>query len=205
MPRYKSLLIWEPFPYLLLFVLVVIAGSIRPDAAPIAFWIAAVLAGLAVIFFAITFVIAGRRTRANPDGDGNLRTLSGLNLLRAEHSNAAVSPFVTVADTQRHQAAIDTALARGGEHPRAVLIPRASRWLSPRYRVGVQLLAGDRIRHAGFLPEAVERNWADRLDTLRARNTFAEVPARIKGAGRPYLVEIDLSGLETVLAEPGTN
>ena len=198
-PRYKSLLVWEPFPYILLFVLVVIAGSISPGAAPIAFWIAAVLAGLATVFFIIAFVVTGRGGRGNPDAEGNLRSLDGLEIVSAGHDDGETRPFVSVEDARRHQASIEIALAHGGEHLRAVLVPRASRWLSLRYRVGVQLVAGDRIRHAGFLPDTAEQHWVDRLGALRREGAFVSVPARIRGAERPRAVELDVSGLAAAI------
>jgi hypothetical protein len=106
-----------------------------------------------------------------------------------------VRSVVPVVDTERHQPAIELARLHGGAEQAVVLVPRASRWLSRRYRVGVQLVGGDRPRHAGFLGMAADDRWRDTLDTARARGEYVRVPALITGAARPYAVELDLSGL----------
>jgi hypothetical protein len=77
-----------------------------------------------------------------------------------------------------------------------VLVPRASRWLSRRYRIGVQLAGGDRPRHAGFLSPAADDRWRELLDGMREHGRYVRVPALITGGSRPYGVELDLSGLE---------
>ncbi|MEJ3403361.1 hypothetical protein WDJ51_01320 [Rathayibacter sp. YIM 133350] len=199
-PRYKNLLVWEPFPFLVLFVLVVVAGSIRPSDAPVAFWIAAGLTLVATVYFVVAFIVQGRRSKANPDAEGNLRTLDGLTLIESAHNDDEVAPFVAVADVHRHQAAIEVTLTRGGDRVSAVLVPKASRWMGLRYRIGVQLVAGSQVRHVGFLPDQVERRWADQLGELRRANLFAQVPARIRGSARPFTVELDVSGLEDAIA-----
>jgi hypothetical protein len=68
--------------------------------------------------------------------------------------------------------------------------------MSRRYRIGVQLVGGDRPRHAGFLGRAAEERWVDLLDGLRERGAYVRVPAIVTGASRPYGVELDLSGLD---------
>ncbi|MET0724786.1 MAG: hypothetical protein ABWY36_00445 [Leifsonia sp.] len=202
-PRFKSPIDWEPLSYLVLFVLVVVAGSIRPDVAPIPFWIATALAVAAAVFFVISLVRDVARNRANPDGWGNLKTLDGLSIVAAEHRDAETRPYIAVADVHRHQSAIDIARARSGDHLRAVLVPRASRWLSNRYRIGVQLVAGDRIAHAGFLPDVADRRWREELGALRDAGAFVSVPARIRGTEKPFTVELDASGLAEALAARG--
>ena len=89
----------------------------------------------------------------------------------------------------------------GGADQRAVLVPRARRWLSPRYRVGVQLVGDGRPHHAGFLPDAADARWRDRLDLLRTDGRYVRVPVRINGSNRPFRVDLDLSGLAAVLGD----
>ncbi|MDF2576383.1 MAG: hypothetical protein K0S05_3295, partial [Agromyces sp.] len=72
-----------------------------------------------------------------------------------------------------------------------------------RYRIGVQLVGGDRPRHAGFLGRASEDRWVELLDGLREDGRFVRVPALITGAARPYGVDLDLSGLDDGVAGHG--
>ena len=99
---------------------------------------------------------------------------------------------VPVEDANRHRPAIELARLHGGAEQHAVLVPRANRWLSRRYRIGVQLVGGDRPRHAGFLGRAAQERWVDLLDGLRQQGRFVRVPAIIVGAARLYRVELDL-------------
>ena len=108
--------------------------------------------------------------------------------------------MVPVEDANRHQPAIELARLYGGAEQHAVLVPRASRWLSRRYRIGVQLVGGDRPRHAGFLGRSAEDRWVDLLDGLREGGDYVRVPAIVVGASRPYGVDLDLSGLEALEA-----
>jgi hypothetical protein len=192
-PRSKPLLAWEPLPFLVLFVLALVASLARPDSSPWAFWLVIVIVLAAAVWLAVSLVQAGRP--ANPDRWGDLSTLEGLDLVDAPGVDRAVRSIVPVVDTQRHQPAIELARLHGGAEQAAVLVPRASRWLSRRYRVGVQLVGGDRPRHAGFLGMAADDRWRDTLDAARSRGEYVRVPALITGATRPYAVELDLSGL----------
>jgi hypothetical protein len=105
---------------------------------------------------------------------------------------------VPVDDVQRHQPAIELARLYGGAEQQAVLVPRANRWLTRRYRIGVQLVGGDRPRHAGFLGTAADERWVELLDGLRERGEFVRVPATVTRQSRPHGVELDLSGLESL-------
>ena len=60
----------------------------------------------------------------------------------------------------------------------------------------MQLVGGDRPRHAGFLGRAAQERWVDLLDGPRQQGGYVRVPAIIVGAARPFRVELDLSGLE---------
>jgi hypothetical protein len=193
-PRRKPLLAWEPFPYLVVIVLLLGTGFIRPEAPPWLLWPFLLLLVLAIGYLVFRFV--QERRPANPDRWGDLSTLDGLDLVDVAGEVRQVRTVTPVADAQRHQAAIDLARVQGGAEQHAVLVPRASRWLSRRYRVGVQLVGGSRPRHAGFLRPDAEARWADALDRLRDRDEYVRVPAFVAGASRPFTVELDLSGLE---------
>lgn len=198
-PRSKSLLAWEPTPYLLVLVLLILTGIVRPNSPAWLFWpfLVALIASLAWL---LVVIVRAGRTRTNPDQWGNLATLDGLDVVDAPGREREVRTVVPVTDVHRHQAAIDLAHIHGGADQHAVLVPRASRWLSKRYRVGVQLVDGDRPRHAGFLSDAAAEPWFDRLDALRLRGAFVRVPARITGESRPFAVDLDASGLADALA-----
>ncbi|MCD2443809.1 hypothetical protein LQ757_16130 [Agromyces sp. SYSU K20354] len=197
-PRSKSLFAWEPSPFIVVGVLLLVTSIVRPDAPPWVLWpFVAVL--VAAVVWLVVSLMRGRGT--NPDQWGDLATLEGLELvdaLRVERGVRAVAP---VADVHRHQPAIELALLHGGTEQPAVLVPRARRWLSRRYRVGVQLVGDSHPRHAGFLEEAAEGPWRDALDAMRQRDRYVRVPALIVGTARPYKVELDLSGLEHALGE----
>lgn len=194
-PRFVHPLRWEPLPYLVLLVLLVLTGLIRPESG-VAF---ALLVGAIVLAGAwlVTLFVRERRMR-NPDPMGDLTTLDGLDLVEGPSAGGTLRTVVPVADAHRHQAAIDLARLHGGTDQHAVLVPRARRWLSPRYRIGVQLVGEGRPRHAGFVADAADATWRDRLDDLRERGRYVRVPARIEGSARPFRVDLDLSGLPAV-------
>jgi hypothetical protein len=195
-PRSKPLLAWEPMPFLVLIGLLLLTGVVRPEAPPALFWPYMALVAAATAWLLVSLVRAARRT--NPDRWGDLSTLDGLDVLDAPRREREVRSVVPVDETNRHQPAIELARLYGGREQHAVLVPRASRWLKRRYRIGVQLVGGDRPRHAGFLGRIAEDRWVDVLDGLRERGTFVRVPAIIVGASRPYGVDLDLSGLEAL-------
>ncbi|WP_022890931.1 hypothetical protein [Agromyces italicus] len=195
-PRRKPLLQWEPLPYLVVLVLLIATGGVRPDSPPWLFWPFIVLL-VAALAWLIAGLVSGRR-RGNPDRWGDLLTLHGIELVDAPHLERAVRRVAPVADTHRHQSAIDLALLHGGADQEAVLVPRASRWLSRRYRIGVQLIGGGTPRHAGFLGDAVDATWRELLDGLATGGRYVKVPARITGDSRPHGVELDLGGLEVL-------
>ncbi|WP_448809581.1 hypothetical protein [Agromyces bauzanensis] len=194
--RSKPLTRWEPFPFLVLLVLLLLTGIVRPDWPPVLFWALVVLIVAAAGWLVAVLVRSGRT--ANPDQWGDLSTLDGLDVVDAPRRERQVRSVVPVEDANRHQPAIELARLHGGAEQPAVLVPRASRWLSRRYRVGVQLVGGDRPRHAGFLGRAAEERWLELLDGLRERGRYVRVPAIVTGASRPHGVELDLSGLEAL-------
>lgn len=195
-PRRKPLLQWEPFPFLVTIVLLVATGGVRPEA-PL--WL--LLPFLALLIASIVWlVIVVRRSLrpANPDAWGNLSTLEGLVVVQVPKVERALRTSAPVFDVHRHQASIELALLHGGAEQHAVLVPRSSRWLSRRYRIGVQLSGGGRPRHAGFLGDAAAVRWTPLLEAFLARGAYAAVPASIVGARRPLKVELDLAGLTKV-------
>ncbi len=198
-PRSKPLLAWEPLPFLTLFAAIVVTSAVRPDAAPLAFWPLLTLDVVAAAWLLISLVQGSRP--ANPDRWGDLSTLEGLELVEAPRVDRAVRTVVPVVDTQRHQPSIELARLFAGSEQPAVLVPRASRWMSRRYRIGVQLVGSDRPRHVGFLGAAADDRWREQLDGLREAGAFVRVPALITGDARPYGVELDLSGLEALAQE----
>ena len=195
-PRSKPLLAWEPLPFLVLIGLLLLTGVIRPEGSPAVFWPFLVLVLAACVWLVVSLVRAVRRT--NPDRWGDLSTLDGLEVVDAPRREREVRSVVPVDEVNRHQPAIELARLYGGTEQHAVLVPRASRWLKRRYRIGVQLVGGDRPRHAGFLGRVAEDRWVDLLDGLRQRGTFVRVPAIIVGASRPYGIDLDLSGLDAL-------
>jgi hypothetical protein len=199
-PRSKPLLAWEPAPYVVLIALLMFTGIVRPTSSPWLFW-PYTIALLATLAWLLVPLVRGRGDRTNPDRWGDLATVDGLHLLDAPARDREVRTVLPVADVQRHQAAIELARIHGGAEQHAVLVPRSTRWLSRRYRVGVQLVGGDRPRHAGFIADAGAEAWVDRLDALRETGVFVRVPAHITGAARPFGVDLDMSGLDGALQE----
>jgi hypothetical protein len=197
-PRFVHPLRWEPLPYLVLLVLLVLTGLIRPESG--AAFVVLVAAIVAAGAWLVSLFVRERRMR-NPDPMGDLASLGGLDLVDAPSAGGALRSVVPVGDAHRHQAAIDLARLHGGADQHAVLVPRARRWLSPRYRIGVQLVGDGRPRHAGFVADAADATWRDRLDALRERDRYVRVPARIEGASRPYRVDLDFSGLPAAVGE----
>ncbi|WP_438856303.1 hypothetical protein [Agromyces sp. M3QZ16-3] len=200
-PRFVSPLRWEPLPYLVLVALLLLTGVIRPDSGG---WLVALVVAIALTAaWGVVAFVRERRMR-NPDPMGDLTSLDGIEVVDAAPVAADVRTVVPVVDVHRHQPAIDLARLHGGETQRAILVPRARRWLSPRYRIGVQLVGGDRPRHAGFLGDAADAGWRDVLDALRVEHgRYASVPALIEGTGRPYRVDLDLSGLGAITGNGG--
>lgn len=192
-PRSKPLLSWEPLPFLVLVVLLLLTGVVRPESPPVLLW-ALILGIIAALVWLMLSLVRASRQR-NPDQWGDLSTLEGLTLVDASRVAREVRSVVPVDDVRRHQPAIELARIHGGTEQSAVLVPRASRWLKRRYRIGVQLVGGDRPRHAGFLSRAAEDRWIELLDGRLERGEYVRVPAIITGASRPYGVELDLSGL----------
>lgn len=199
-PHRKTFWRWEPLPYLIVLILVLFTASVRPSAAPVLFWIAAPITVVVVVAFIAMLIVQARRPKSNPNASGDLSTLDGLTLVPAAPPDG---PRVPVDDVRRHQAAIEAAEAfsAGGSEPvTAVLVPGATRWLGLRLRVGVQLVAGARIFHGGFLPQQAADRWQDDLARLRERGVYLRVPVTLRGGKRTYTVDLDLGGLSEAVA-----
>ncbi len=183
----------------MLVALLLLTGVIRPDG-PVVLLVLFVVAVLAALAWLIWSLVRASR-RANPDQWGDLTTTDGLELVDAPGRPRDVRTVVPVDDANRHQPAIELARLYGGAEQHAVLVPRASRWMSRRYRVGVQLVGGDRPRHAGFLGRC--RGGPLGRPARRPRERAATTcgsPRSSSAASRPFGVDLDLSGLEALEA-----
>ena len=144
--------------------------------------------------------VAVRRTQTNGETSEPSRASRSSTRCTSERGVRAVAP---VADVRRHQPSIELAMLYGGAEQPAVLVPRASRWLSRRYRIGVQLVGGDHPRHAGFLEDG-SRPAVARSCSTRSASGVATCGFRRSSWARRVRssVELDLSGLEAALEVP---
>lgn len=193
----KPLWRWEPAPYVLLIVLMLATGSVVPDRNPVVYWVlfAATVAAAAVVIVLIVVQLA--RGRRNPDAVGMLSSLDGLELVPLASSSAPPTPVV---DASRHQSALDSARARAGVAPVAVLVPDATRWLALRIRVAVHVVVPGKVYHVGFLPEQATARYDLGLRNLAVQRRFVTAPARVIGTARPFAAEVDLGSLDALLA-----
>lgn len=193
----KPLWRWEPAPYVLLIVLMLVTGSIAPDRLPVAYWVLFALTVAAATLVVVLVVVQFARGRQNPDAAGMLSSLDGLDLVPLASSTAPPTPVV---DAARHQSALDSAQARVGANPVAVLVPDATRWLALRFRIAVHVVAPGKVYHVGFLPEQATARYDVGLRGLAGRRRFVTAPAHVIGTARPFALEVDLGGLEALLA-----
>ncbi|WP_022901707.1 hypothetical protein [Humibacter albus] len=196
-PR-KPLWRWEPGPYLLLLLLLLATGTVKPERWPVLFDVLLVVTIAVAAGVIVLLVVQARSGPRNPDSFGVLRDLDGLRLLPVAPSDAPPTPVI---GTQQHQSAIDSTRARAGGTPTAVLVPDATRWLGLRLRVAVHLVAVDRVYHVGFLPERAVARYNDGLRAPASRGEYVAVPARVNGETRPFRVELDLGSLAGVVDE----
>jgi len=195
--RRKPVLRWEPTPYIAT-LLFIVAGSIalsltRGLVQTIVF---VVCCAAAVALIVVLAVRRPQRT-ANPDSDGALSTLTGLDLIEAAPTGRATR----VADTYRYQSALSSIGLLGGGAIRAVLVPGATRWLGRELRIGVEIADGDgRAARAGFLPREHDERWFDLLMPLREHDVYVVVPATLVGRERPFTLDVDLGGVEAAVA-----
>lgn len=196
-PR-KPLWRWEPAPYLLLVLLVLATGSVRPTVLPVAYWILLAVTVVAAAVLVTGFVLRIARGPRNPDAAGILTSLDGIQLVPLKPSDAPPTPVI---GTQRHQEALYTVHARAGSSPVAVLAPDATRWLGLRIRIAVHLVAADRVHHVGFLSDIATSRFNGGLRTLAAGRRFVSATAKVIGDDRPFALQLDLGGLGDV-ADP---
>lgn len=199
-PRSKPLLDWEPFPFAVAFVGVLVSAAARP--APPWLFLPLLLVGLACLALLVQRLVVWSRPRT-PGRSGELADFAGIELVDAAGAEREVRTSAPVDDVQRHQAAIELARLGGGARQHAVLVPRSTRWMSRRYRIAVQLDGDGTPRHAGFLKPGADERWRETLDRLGREGRYVRVPAVVVGETRPFGVELDLSGLPALEAEPG--
>lgn len=195
--RRKPLLRWEPTPYIATF-LFLCAGSIALSLTS-GVWqtIVFVLCCAGALAVLVTLVVRRPRTLPNPNGDGALHTLDGLDLVEAQAGGKATR----VRDTHRYQAALASIGQYGDSNARAVLVPGATRWLGRELRVGIEIAdSNGRAARVGFLSREHDERWLDLLAPLRDRGMYVVVPARIVGRERPFTLDIDLGGVDEAVA-----
>ncbi|NNC13338.1 hypothetical protein HII28_15815 [Planctomonas sp. JC2975] len=192
----KPLWRWEPAPYVLLILLLLVTGSIRPDRLPVVYWILFAITVLVAAWLLVQVVMQLVHGPRNPDAAGMLSSLEGIELVPLAASDAPRTPVV---DTARHQGALDSAQARAGRTPVAVLVPDATRWLALRIRIAVHVVASDRVYHVGFLPDQATARYNAELGALASRNLFVSAPATVMGTSQPYRLQLDLGSLAGTL------
>lgn len=188
---------WEPGPYLLVLILVVITSAIRPDLYPVAYWIAFAITVAAGAGLIVVIVLSfGRRSR-NPDSQGILNSLDGIDLVPvpAMDASATDAPPTPVLSTRRHQQAIDAALSWTGSATQAVLVPDATRWLGRRIRIAVHLVADNRPYHVGFLSDLATERYNDALRAHATDGRYALVVTRVVGEAGRRKIDVALGGL----------
>ena len=91
--RSKPITRWEPAPFLVLVVLLLLTTFVRPDAPPVLFWGLIVLIVAALGWLVVSLVRSARRE--NPDQWGDLATLEGLEIVDAPRRSSAVRACVS--------------------------------------------------------------------------------------------------------------
>ncbi|GAB3807836.1 hypothetical protein GCM10028798_33000 [Humibacter antri] len=209
-PR-KPLWRWDPAPYVLLLILLIVTSSIPPLGAPVLYWALVAITALVALVLVVLLVAQLARGRRNPDAAGILSSLDGLELVRLAASAAPATPVV---ETRRHQGALESVLARVGENPEAVLVPDATRWLGLRIRIAVHLVAGGRVHHVGFLPDRSTQRYNAGLRALAARHLYVCAPSTVisskatrstpSGTSSVLDVQLDLGSLADVVDQAST-
>ncbi|MCU1475590.1 MAG: hypothetical protein JWQ64_283 [Subtercola sp.] len=187
MNKRKKLPLWRWDPFLLGVVLVAsLVGGIfeRLDVPVLSVVALAVLltvaAAAAVLLVLPLFVRAMRR-----DGEGTLTLGPGVTLTPAETDDV-----LPVVDGNRYQGSIEAAIAHGTSPFTAVLVPRATAWLGRDYRVAVDLLIGQRVYRAGYLPREIDQRVDAALAPLAESGHYVTVPASILNQKRPYSLRV---------------
>ncbi|MWB98010.1 hypothetical protein [Agromyces seonyuensis] len=193
-PRRVPLLRWEPLPFLVLLVLALGTGVVRPDGPAPLFWAYNALL-VAVVIWVLVVVLRPDPAR-NPDRWGSFESLEHAELVDAPAAVDRELQTLVPVDVQRRQSKIDLARIAAGPSQHAVLVPRSRRWLSPRYRVGVVLEGGGKPRQGGYLQPAADERRREQLDALAQQGRYVRVPVRITGDQQPYGLDLDLSGLD---------
>jgi len=172
----KPLWRWDPAPYVLLLILLIVTSSIPPRGAPVLYWVLVVITAVVALILLVMLVVQLARGRRNPDSAGILSALDGLELVPLDPTSTPATP---VMETGRHQGALESVLARTGSNPDAVLVPDATRWLGLRIRIAVHLVADDRVYHVGFLPDRATGRYNTGLRALAAQRRYVRAPAEL--------------------------
>ncbi|WP_136640926.1 hypothetical protein [Subtercola vilae] len=210
-PRQK-LPLWRWDPFLVAAVLgfsIVAALFQRLDIAvvsPIALTLLLSAAVLAALLEVLPFFVP----RLRRDGEGSLALRQETELLppghpvaaagsaprdSTAHDSTAHDSTLPVVDAQRHQGSIEAALARGGPEFVAVLVPRATAWMGRDYRVAVDLLVGERLYRAGFLPRESDQAIAAQLVPFADRKQYRTVPVGIRTTTKGRVITVDVGPL----------
>jgi hypothetical protein len=194
---------WEPGPYLLLLLLVMITGSIDPRYLLVAYIVFVVLTIAAAAVVVATIAAGTVRRRRDPLASGVVRSVERLNLVELDRSDAPATPVI---DTYRHRSALEAAQAMTVGSPRALLVPDSARWYGLRLRIAVHLLADTRAYHAGYLPDRSTLRYNAGLATLAASGCHVVAPAtlaitemRRSGGVKRHAVAVDLGALPALL------
>jgi hypothetical protein len=173
-----------------------VTGSINPSNSPIAYWVALSITAAVLLVALGRLVVRLSRGRPPIDDDGNIQRLSELTIVTVEGSDGPRTP---VGETYRHQSAIEAARSLGGAQLVALLVPDATRWFGLRLRVGVQLVADERVYHAGFLEQPSDQRWNEILRPLRAERRLVSVPVAIAERAGSLTITLDLSGVDDAI------
>jgi hypothetical protein len=223
----KPLWRWDPGPYALLLLLVLVTASIEPRYLPVAFAVSLTLTIAAAVLLVVALVAEVRRRAQGPAASSVLREVGHFDLIEIPSSGG---PPTRLVDTYRHRSAIEAAQAKSAQSTtaqsttaqsttaqstktvecRAMLVPDATRWYGLRLRVAVHVVADARAYHVGYLPERATERYNDGLAGLARRGRHVVVPAviavtelRKSGGAKRHAIDVDLGGLAAVLEEHG--
>lgn len=193
---------WDASP-LVVFAVLLAAGAVvsgttdgTPHAVSLAVATALVVADLA-------WAVRLWRRTGSPDEEGTLSTLDGISLVEAPDVGGPSTPTTITSRT-----ALAAALAWNGPDLVAVLVPRATRPFTRRYRVAVHLASRRRPYRVGVVPLAAEPRLVPLLERLDGTRSLVAVPARMEPAPRgPDVLVLALGGVEAAVeaatATPG--
>ncbi len=187
MNKRKKLPLWRWDPFLLAVVLVasLIGGLFERLAPPVvsvvALSILLTIGSVAAVLLVLPLFVRSLRR----DGEGTLTLGPAITLTPVETDDV-----LPVVDGNRHQGSIEAAVAHGTSPFTAVLVPRSTAWLGRDYRVAVDLVVGQRVYRAGYLPREIDQRVDAALAPLAESGQYVTVPASILNQKRPYRVRV---------------